>query len=159
MTLVTTKCFSRLRGFNAVHFASKSFFGRSGFFRALEPGVVSTTPGSGVVFIDGDDAACVKPRAAIRQTADFHPAHLRFGQRLLDAGHLECHSRTWRTAPAANRLWETSAAQMLLRQREVRRSFSQRSSAALVWKSQRFTERAAPGARLLSSANTDSFES
>lgn len=104
MTLVTTKCFSRFSGFTAVHFVSRSFFGLSEFFRGRGPGgKVDTAPGSGIVFIDGDDAACVKPSAAVRQTADFHPAHLRFGQRLIDAGHREHHSRTWRVATAAQR--------------------------------------------------------
>lgn len=103
MTLVTTKCFSRFSGFTAVHFVSKSFFGLSGFFRARGPGEVATPPGSGLTFIDGNDAACVKPSAAVRLTADFHPAHLCFGQRLLDAGHREHHSRTWRATTAAQR--------------------------------------------------------
>ncbi len=44
MTRVTTKCFSRLRGFTAVHFVNKSFFGLSGFFRARRPGADDTPP-------------------------------------------------------------------------------------------------------------------
>lgn len=71
MTLVTTKCFSRLRGFTAVHLVSKSFFGLSGFFRAWGPGEVVTSPGSGLAFIGGDDAARVKPSATAARKPTF----------------------------------------------------------------------------------------
>lgn len=102
MTRGTTKCFSRLRGFTAVHFVINSIFGLSGFFGATCLGAVATPKGSGSGFIGGDDAARVDSSAVARQKDDIHPAHLRFGERLLDAGHREYRSRTWRTAPAAH---------------------------------------------------------
>lgn len=71
MTLVTTKCFSRLRGFTAVHLVSKSFFGLSGFFRAWGPGEVVTSPGSGFAFIGSDDAARVNQRLLLASQPTF----------------------------------------------------------------------------------------
>jgi hypothetical protein len=52
--------------------------------------------------MDGDDAARFDPPAAARQKEDIHPAVLRFGERLLDAGYRENRSRTWRAAIAAS---------------------------------------------------------
>lgn len=101
-TRVTTKCFSRLRGVTAVHFVINSFLGLSGFFCARCLGTLSTATGLGSGFMDVDDAARFDPPAAARQKEDTHPADLRLGERLLDAGYREYLSRTWRAATAAD---------------------------------------------------------
>jgi hypothetical protein len=62
--------------------------------------MVATATGSGWGFMDGDDAARFDPPVAARQIEDIHPAVLRFGERLLDAGYRESRSRTWRAAIA-----------------------------------------------------------
>ena len=51
--------------------------------------------------MDGDDAARFDPPAAARQKDDIHPAGLRLGERLLDAGYREYRSPAWRAASAA----------------------------------------------------------
>jgi hypothetical protein len=51
--------------------------------------------------MEGDDAARFDPPAAARQKEDIHPAVLRLGERLLDAGCREYRSRMWRAATAA----------------------------------------------------------
>jgi len=71
MTLVTTKCFSRLRGFTAVHLVSKSFFGLSVFMRAWGPGEVVTSPDLGFAFIGSDDAARVNHRPLLASQPTF----------------------------------------------------------------------------------------
>jgi len=61
--------------------------------------------------MDANDAARANPSGVVAQTADHHPASLRFDQRLLDAGCRQYRTRTRRVATAAeptSTTWRTA---------------------------------------------------